>query len=211
MRSAPDSGTNGGRPQTEEQDDAQPVADDKGRGDGEGGNNPEQRARKRIRLPRRALVITVSAVLLVSSTATALWLYAFQYRADEQTGPAVAATVVKAASSGAVAVLSYKPETAVADFGAAKSHLTGDFLSYYDQFTQQVVGPAVRQKGVQTTATVIQAGVAELESDSATVVLFVNQSTISAQTPAPSTTAAIVKVGVRKVGDDWLISSFDPV
>ena len=119
--------------------------------------------------------------------------------------------MVKAATSGTVAVLSYKPDTAQSDFAAAKSRLTGDFLSYYDQFTAQVVGPAVTQKGVRTTAAVVQAAITHLQPDSAAVLLFVNQTTVSGQNPQPAMTASSVNVGLRKVGDAWLISSFDPV
>ena len=44
---------------------------------------------------------------------------------------------IDAARDGTVALLSYKPDTLNQDFAAAKSHLTGDFLNYYDQFTQR--------------------------------------------------------------------------
>jgi Mce-associated membrane protein len=133
------------------------------------------------------------------------------FRPDQQSSPAVADAAIKAASAGTVAVLSYKPDTAQGDFTSAKSHLTGEFLTYYDQFTRQVVGPAVQQKKVSTTAAVLHAAVSDLKSDSAVVLLFVNQSSESAQNPEPSTTASAVNVGLRKVRGDWLISSFDPV
>jgi len=133
------------------------------------------------------------------------------YRPDQQSSRSTADAVVKAATTGTVAVLSYKPDTAQSDFATAKSRLTGDFLTYYDQFTQQVVGPAVTQKGVRTTAAVVQAAITDLQPDSAAVLLFVNQSTSSGVNPQPSMTASSVNVGLRKVGGKWLISSFDPV
>ena len=58
---------------------------------------------------------------LITSSAVMSWIYVFQYRADEQTSTVVADTVIKSASAGAVSILSYKPETAPADFGAAKA------------------------------------------------------------------------------------------
>ena len=76
------------------------------------------------------------------------WLYFTQYRPDKQTDAAVAQSAVNAARDGTVALLSYKPDTLNQDFAAAKSHLTGDFLNYYDQFTKQVVTPGrPRRKG----------------------------------------------------------------
>jgi Mce-associated membrane protein len=159
----------------------------------------------------RRLLASALTVALAVSGAVIVWLYLEVYQPDRQSSPAVANTVVKAASAATVAVLSYKPDTAQSDFATAKEHLTGGFLTYYDQFTQQVVAPAVQQKGVRTNATVVQAAISDLQPDSAVVLLFVNQATSSAQNPEPSMTASSVKVGLRKVHGDWLISSFDPV
>jgi Mce-associated membrane protein len=150
-------------------------------------------------------------VVLACCCAVTSWLYVAAYRPDRQASLAVADTAIKAASSGTVAVLSYKPGTAQSDFATAKAHLTGDFLTYYEQFTQQVVTPALQQKGVRTSAVVVKAGVSRLDSDSALVLLFVNQTTSSAQNPEPRVMSSSVNVGLRKVHNDWLISSFDPV
>jgi Mce-associated membrane protein len=88
--------------------------------------------------------ILLAAVLIAVAALTA-WLYFFQFRPDQQTD-ATADAAQKAASEGTVALLSYAPETLDKDFAAAKSHLTGDFLNYYNQFTQQIVTPAAKQK-----------------------------------------------------------------
>ena len=168
-------------------------------------------AARRTRWRSRRLLAGALAVVLLASSGGLAWLYFAVYRPDRQASPSVADAVVKAATSGTVAVLSYKPDTAQNDFAAAKSRLTGDFLTYYDQFTAQVVGPAVTQKGVRTTAAVVQAAITNLQPDSAAVLLFVNQTTASGQNPQPAMTASSVNVGLRNVGGNWLISSFDPV
>jgi Mce-associated membrane protein len=97
------------------------------------------------------------------------------------------------------------------DFANAKSHLTGDFLSYYTQFTEQIVTPAAKQKAVKTSAAVVRAAVAELHPDSAVVLVFINQNTTSRENPDGAFAASAVKVGMKKINDAWLISSFDPV
>ena len=84
---------------------------------------------------------------LLAAGGLAGWLYFTQYRPDKQTDDAVAQSAVNAARDGTVALLSYKPDTLNQDFAAARSHLTGDFLNYYDQFTKQVVTPAAQTKG----------------------------------------------------------------
>ncbi|MEV0674603.1 twin-arginine translocation pathway signal [Mycobacterium sp. NPDC050441] len=150
-------------------------------------------------------------VALIASAALAGWLYFAEYRGDQQTGEAASATVLKAASDGTVALLSYAPDSLDRDFTAAKTHLTGDFLSYYTQFTQEIVAPAAKQKSVKTTAAVVRSAVSEIKPDSAVVLVFVNQATTSAENPNGSFTASAVKVGMSKIDGDWLISSFDPV
>jgi Mce-associated membrane protein len=116
----------------------------------------------------------------------------------------------RAASEGTVKVLSYSPDTLDQDFNAASAMLTGDFLAQYRQFTSQIVGPTARQKRVTTSATVSRAGVAALSTNAASILVFVNQTTTSADQPSPSTSASSVSVGLAKVNGAWLINSFNP-
>ncbi len=166
--------------------------------------------------PRRArftglLVPVVLVVALLASAGLATWIYLYQARPDRQTNSAVAAETVKAASDGAIALLSYAPETMDKDFAAAKTHLTGDFLNYYSQFTNDIVTPAVKQKSVKTSAQIVQAAVSDLKPDSAVILLFLNQTTTSKENPDGSFTASAVKVGLTRANNAWLISAFDPV
>ncbi|WP_343602986.1 twin-arginine translocation pathway signal [Mycobacterium sp.] len=162
-------------------------------------------------LLRGRMVSVLLGLLVVASAALAGGLLYFQYRPDRATDAAAAKSAITAATDGTIAILSYSPETLEADFASAKSHLTGDFLSYYNQFTQQIVAPAAKQKSVKTTAVVLRAAVSELHSDSAVVLEFVNQSTVSADRPEPSLSASSVLVTLTKADGKWLISSFDPV
>jgi Mce-associated membrane protein len=166
------------------------------------------RARKRA---SGKVLAAVLAVLVVASLALVGSLFWFSYRPDRATDAAAAKAAISAASEGTVAVLSYSPDTLDRDFSSAKSHLTGDFLSYYDQFTQQIVAPAAKQKSVKTTAVVLRAALSEFHPDSANVLLFVNQSTQSKDRPEPTFTNSSVSVKLTKAGGKWLISSFNPV
>jgi Mce-associated membrane protein len=151
------------------------------------------------------------ALLVVASTALAAVLLYLQYRPDRATDAAAAKAAITAASEGTVAILSYSPDTFERDFTSAKSRLTGDFLSYYSQFTQEIVAPAAKQKSVKTSAVVVRAAASELHPDSAVVLVFINQSTVSADRPEPTLTSSSVLVTVTKAGNKWLISSFNPV
>lgn len=172
---------------------------------------PEEKPHPRNGLLKRWLVPIVLAVLLLSSAGLASWAYLTQFRPDQQTNAAVASDAIKTTSDGTVALLSYSPDTLDKDFAAAKAHLTGDFLSYYTQFTRDIVTPAAKQKQVKTSAAIVKAAVSQLKPGSAVVLVFLNQSTTSKDNPDGSFSASAVKVGLTKVNGAWLISSFDPV
>ena len=169
----------------------------------------------RVRRTRHGLRAKVTAVLLavalIASAGLTGWLYVNQYRPDQQTDPAAAKVALDAATSGTIALLSYSPESLDQDFAAARSRLTGDFLSYYTQFTEQIVTPAAKEKSVKTTASVVRAAVADIEPDAAEVLVFINQTTTSKENPDGAFAASSVKVGLKKVDGAWLIESFDPV
>ena len=164
------------------------------------------RARRKVKV-----VPAILLVLLLLSGGAATWLYFKQYRPDKQTDASVANTVVNAASDGTVALLSYSPDTLDKDFAAAKSHLSGDFLSYYNQFTDQIVAPAAKQKALKTNARVLGAAVQELQPNSAVVLVLVDQSTTSKDNPDPTMSSSSVLVSLSRVNGTWLITKFDPV
>jgi len=162
-------------------------------------------------LPAIPLIPAALMLGLLAAGLLAGWLYFTQYRPDKQTDDVVAQSVVNAARDGTVALLSYKPDTLNQDFAAAKSHLAGDFLNYYDQFTKEVVTPAAQTKGVTTTAQVAGAAVSELNPDKAVVLVFINQATTSKERPDPAMASSSAKVSLAKVHGEWLITKFDPL
>lgn len=170
------------------------------------GESGAARARRNVKV---VPVILIALLLLSGGVAT--WLYFKQYRPDKQTDASVASAVTTAASDGTVALLSYSPDSLDKDFAAAKTHLSGDFLSYYNQFTEQIVAPAAKQKSLKTNARVLGAAVAELHPDSAVVLVLVDQSTTSKDNPDPAMASSSVLVTLTRVNGAWLITKFDPV
>ena len=153
----------------------------------------------------------VLALLVVASLGLLGGLFYFLYLPDRDTDAAAAKAAISAASDGTVALLSYSPDTLDRDFSSAKSHLTGDFLTYYNQFTREIVAPAAKQKSVKTSAVVLRAALSEFHPNSAVVLLFVNQSTQSKDRPEPTLTSSSVVATLTKAEGKWLISSFNPV
>lgn len=162
------------------------------------------------RIELRVVPLILVMLILAAAGLTAL-LYFGWYQTDRQTDKDARQSAATAASEGIVAILTYTPDTVDADVINAKSHLTGEFLSYYDDFTQKIVAPAAKQKSVTTTAQIVGSAVQELHPDSAVVLVFVNQTTMSKDRPEPGIATSSVLVTMTKVGDKWLISKFDPV
>ncbi len=160
---------------------------------------------------RRNIVAILVAAALVASAGVAAGLYFLQFTPHQQTNAVATNGAIEAAKSGSVALLTYSPETLDKDFAAAKSNLTGDFLSYYTEFTEKIVTPAAKEKQVKTTASVVRAAASEMHPDSAVVLLFINQVTTSKENPDGAFAASAVKVSLKKIDDRWLISAFDPV
>ena len=182
------------------------TADDDAAEQSERGGRSEPRLRVEIKV-----VPVILIVLLLISGGLATWLYFKQYRPDKQTDASVANAVINSASDGTVALPSYSPDTLDKDFATAKSHLSGDFLSYYNQFTEQIVAPAAKQKSLKTNARVLGAAVQELHPNSAIVLVLVDQSTTSKDNPDPSMASSSVLVSLIRVNDRWLITKFDPI
>lgn len=160
----------------------------------------------------RSHVMTAVALgVLLASAVAAASVYWWVYRTDQMTGEAVQEQVVAAAREGTEALLSYSPEKLDADLANAKSHLTGDFLNYYTDFTDKVVGPASRDKGVKTEANVARAAVSQIRPGQADVLVFVNQVTTSKERPTPALSTSSVLVTLVNSGGHWLISAFNPI
>ncbi len=138
-------------------------------------------------------------------------MFFFQYRPDQRIGDAAAHQAVQAASDGAVAVVSYSYDHLDRDFAKAKSLSTGEFLAYYNKFSQDFVAPAARQGKLTATAKVVRAALSELHPDSAVVLVFLNQNTASKEKPEPLMTASSVLVTLKKVNGSWLIAKLDPL
>jgi Mce-associated membrane protein len=173
--------------------------------------------RHRIRVSRRWIRRCLArcrpillTLLVIASTGLAAGLFFLQYRPDQQTDKAAADDAVRAASEGAVALLSYSPDSLSRDFANAKSRLTDDFQDYYKRFTEQIVAPAA-QRGLTTRVRVVKAAVSELHPNSAVVLVFIDQKTASKDKPEPVKTGSSVQVTLTKVKGSWLIAKFDAV
>lgn len=156
-------------------------------------------------------VVMLAATLLLISAVAAGSVYWWLYRPDRLTDAAAQQQVVTAAKEGTEALLSYSPENLDADLAKAKSYLTEPFLGYYGDFTDKVVAPAARGKGVKTEANVARAAVSQIRPGKAEVLVFVNQVTTSKDRPTPALATSSVMVTLVNTNGRWFISEFTPI
>jgi Mce-associated membrane protein len=164
------------------------------------------RALRRVLSHWRPILLTV---LLLSATGFAAGYFYVVYRPDVQTDGAARHQVIQAASDGAVALLSYSPDTLTRDLNNAKSRVTDGYLPYYQQFAEKVVGISAQRGLVTTTAVVIKAAVAQMHPDSAVVLAFLRLKTMSKDKPEPVVTSSSLKVTLKRVNGSWLIDNLE--
>ena len=175
-----------------------------------GGQQSRGSAQARTHTPSPIAAVSELASLAASAVA-AVSVYWWLYRPDRLTDDAARQQVVAAAKGGTEAILTYSPENLDADLAEARSHLTEPFLGYYSDFTERVVSPAARDKGVKTEANVARAGISQIRPGRAEVLVFVNQVTTSKDRPTPALATSSVLVTLVNADGRWLISDFKPI
>lgn len=178
----------------------------------DGNNAPEDDGdgdKRRVAIPwRRAVtygVLPALALIMALGTGYLKW---YDWSARESR--IAAGESVRAASEGAVAMLSYRPDTVEKDLAAARDRLTGSLKDSYSSLTHDVVIPGSKQKMITATASVPAAASVSASSTRAVVLMFVNQTIVEGNDP-PTNTASRVRVTLEKSQGRWLITSFDPI
>ncbi|RZT26009.1 Mce-associated membrane protein [Mycobacterium sp. BK558] len=184
--------------ETEAAEDSESVEDS-----GEPGDAPK----------RRSTWTRVVAFAVLPAIALGLALGAGYLKWRDNTvrdGEIAAVSSVQAAKDSTIALLSYTPDKVDQQLGDARNLLTGEFRDSYTSLTNDVVIPGAKQKQISAVATVPAAASVSASPQKAVVLVFVNQ-TVTVGADAPTDTNSSVRVTLEKVGDRWLISSFDPV
>ncbi|WP_197376653.1 hypothetical protein [Mycolicibacterium baixiangningiae] len=164
-------------------------------------------ARRPIQWPRVFAygVLPVLALVLAVAGGYLFWRDAEADRADQAREDSV-----RAARSITIAMLTYEPQTVEQQLGAAKEQLTGAFRDTYSSMIDTVVVPGAKEQQISAVTEVPAASSVSADADHAVVLLFVNQ-TVAVGENAPSNTASSVRVTLDKVGEQWLVSEFQPI
>lgn len=118
--------------------------------------------------------------------------------------------IVKAATDAATAMLSYNADSVEQDLRAAQDRLTGTFKDSYTELTNDVVIPGAKAKRISAVARIPAAGSVSIAPKHAVVLVFVDQTVVIGE-EMPTDTSSVVRVSMDKVGDQWLVSGFEPI
>lgn len=108
-------------------------------------------------------------------------------------------------------ILSYDFNTVDDHFTSSLEHLGGEFRTQFESVSKDVIIPSAKQRQVVTSATVVESSVVSVDADAATVLMFLNQSTTSTDSPAPKLDGSRVQVSLQRDGDSWQITEMTPV
>ncbi|WP_051198358.1 hypothetical protein [Gordonia shandongensis] len=158
----------------------------------------------------RRLVIGVLAVVIVGAAGSLgyAWFEADSLASDAAAGQ----SALDAAESGIPEILSYDYRSVDKDLpAAANAMLSGDFRDEYAELGSSVIQPTAKKDRIVTKAEVVESSVVSSDSDGATLLLFVNQTTTSAEMEGPRLDGSRIRVEMVRDGQDWKISGFTPV
>jgi Mce-associated membrane protein len=174
--------------------------------------------------PRRTPLIVVSAALavaLVALVGVVIWQVASRHSNSHQSavaasqagylaGPAAIAAET-AASNDTRATLTYSYKNLAANFATAEKGLTPAFSASYRTTTAQKVTPLAKKYKATSTAVVSDAGVSAVSTNSATVLLFVDQTVENSQLAHPRLDRSRIKVSMVNQSGRWLVSNLSPI
>jgi Mce-associated membrane protein len=161
-----------------------------------------------VRRWQRIVVYGVVPALALVVAAGAGWLKWLDITSAQS--EAAAAESVQAARESTVAMLSYQPDNVQQVLESAQSRMTGDFRDSYGTLIHDVVIPGAKEQKISAVANVPAAASISATRSHATVIVFVNQTSIIGSDP-PVNTASTVRMTLDKVDGRWLVSGFDPI
>jgi len=143
-------------------------------------------------------------VLMTAATAI-VW---YQVHRHDQTEDA-RRQAVETSRDAARVLFSYDYRTLTKDFAAGKAITTGKFRNDYANTTSKVVTPVALEKKAVVKAEVVTAGVVRATPETVVTIVYVNQVTTSSLQTGPKVDLSRVRMTVKHVGNQWLISNVE--
>lgn len=160
---------------------------------------------------RRRLYLMAAAMIPLCAVLSLVLVQFFVQRDGDQDVAVARESVAQIASDGAVALLSYTPDTVDHDLDTARGILTGDFLETYTKLAKEVVAPTAKDKQVMMQASGAGSAVESVSADQASVLVYINQNTTTASNPETTQSQNAIRVGLSRIDGTWYISRFEPL
>lgn len=155
---------------------------------------------------------TLSVLLAAITIAAAITGFVFMGKSgDLKTRSELRDDALAAATAAVPALLSYDPASIADLVTQNRALMTDDFAEEYQQLVDDQLLPTVEKRDLATDTQVAGASIVELTESSATVLLFLNQLSSSADTKVPAATGSRVRATFSLVGDEWLLSEMQPI
>ena len=119
-------------------------------------------------------------------------------------------TAPAAAEAAAATVLAYDHRSLDADKDAAVKFMTDDFAAEYSETFDKAVAPTAEDAQAKVTASVLASGVIRAGEDTARVLLFVDQATVTADSQRPRIALNRVVMTMVHEDDRWLVDDISP-
>jgi Mce-associated membrane protein len=164
-----------------------------------------------------AVALVALAVVLAAVAAILAWRVSVRGPSGGSDAPAgylagpAAVAAETAASDEARATLTYSYKSLTADFATAAEGLTPRFRASYQGTTAQSVTPLATKYHAVSSAVVVAAGVSALSPDTATVLLFVDQTVRNDRLSHPRLDRSRINVSMVKLNGRWLIDNLSPI
>ena len=114
-------------------------------------------------------------------------------------------TAAAAAESAATEILAYNHQRLEADQDAASAYMTDDFAAKYSETFTKVVEPAAKQTKARVTAEVQGSAVVRSSPETARILLFIDQTTVSTANETPQSALNRVEFVMVEESGDWLV------
>jgi Mce-associated membrane protein len=109
------------------------------------------------------------------------------------------------------ATLTYNYKTLPANFATAEAGLTPKFRANYLSTTAASVTPLATKYHAISTASVTAGGVSQAGPDSATVLLFVDQTVENTKLAHPRLDQSRIKVSMLRLDGRWMVDNLAPI
>ncbi|RYE43880.1 MAG: hypothetical protein EOP24_26435 [Hyphomicrobiales bacterium] len=168
---------------------------------------PPEAVRTRWRSARTVIVLASITLILLGYSAIMHFSVGAQDHRLEQVHSGAAGEIGDLTAM----ILSYSPDTVESDVEAAKSHLTGSFLTEFSDLGASEVVPRAKKDAIGAQWDVTGTSLVSAEADAATVLVFLHGTVTSGGTPQPEELSSSVRVRAERTGQSWSISGLEPL